>query len=250
MAGILNDVAWVVGAAELARLREMVQQACDALFGHRFLRGVCVPGGVARDLDDTQQLWLRRVLAEVRADVQDACRAAASNPAVMDRLNGTGTLTTATARDLGVTGVAARASGLAIDGRRDHPYASYRDLDFQVITRAAGDVYARFDLRLAEIHESLNLVDQMILRLPGGPIAQHLGELPPARWGFGLVESPRGLASHWLRADPRGRIGDWRVRSASHAIWPALATSVPGNIVPDFPLINKSFNPCYACTDK
>lgn len=250
MTGILNDVAWVVGAAELARLREMVQQACDALFGHRFLRGVCVPGGVARDLDDAQQLWLRKVLSEVRADLQGTCRAATANAAVMDRLVGTGVLPLETARDLGVTGVAARASGLTLDGRRDHPYAAYRDLDFQVVTRTAGDVYARFDQRLGEIHESLNLVDQMILRLPGGPIAQHLGELPPQRWGFGLVESARGLTSHWLRADARGRIGDWRVRSASHAAWPALALSVPGNIVPDFPLINKSFNLCYACTDK
>lgn len=250
MSGILTDVAWVVGAAEIARQREIVQQVCDALFGHRFLRGVCVPGGVARDLEDTQQLWLRRVLAEVRAEVQRASRIATSNPAVMDRLVGTGVLPAETARDLGVTGVAARASGLTIDGRRDHPYAFYRDLDFQVVRRTAGDVHARFEQRLAEIHESLNLVDQMILRLPGGPIAQHLGELPPGRWGFGLVESSRGLTSHWLRADARGRIGDWRVRSASHAIWPAVALSVPGNIVPDFPLINKSFNLCYACTDK
>ena len=250
MSGILNDVAWVVGAAELARQREIVQQACDALFGHRFLRGVCVPGGVARDLDDAQQLWLRRVLAEVRAEVQNTCRAATANAAVMDRLLSTGVLSAEVASDLGVTGVAARASGLGLDGRRDHPYAFYRDLDFQVVTHRGGDVLARFEQRLDEIHESLNLIDQMILRLPGGPIAQHLGELPPGRWGFGIVESSRGLTSHWLRADARGRIGDWRVRSASHAIWPAVALSVPGNIVPDFPLINKSFNLCYACTDK
>ncbi|MCC6350291.1 MAG: NADH-quinone oxidoreductase subunit C [Candidatus Eisenbacteria bacterium] len=250
MSGILTDVAWRVGAADLARQREVVQQACDALFGHRFLRGVCVPGGVARDLDDTQQLWLRRTLAEVRAEVQRASQLATANPSVMDRLVGTGVLPGGVARDLGVTGVAARASGLAMDGRRDHPYAFYRDLDFQVVGRQAGDVHARYEQRLAEVHESLNLVDQMILRLPGGPIAQHLGELPPGRWGFGLVESPRGLASHWLRADAHGRIGSWRVRSASHAIWPAVAHVMPGNIVPDFPLINKSFNLCYACTDK
>lgn len=250
MGGILADVAWVVGAAELARQREIVQQVCDALFGHRFLRGVCVPGGVARDLDDAQQLWLRRTLADVRAGVQLTCRAATANAAVMDRLAGTGVLAAGTVRDLGVTGVAARASGVALDGRRDHPYAFYRDLDFQVVTRTGGDVLARFELRLDEIHESLNLVDQMILRLPGGPIAQHLGEPPPGRWGFGLVESSRGLTSHWLRADARGRIGEWRVRSASHAAWPALAQCVPGNIVPDFPLVNKSFNLCYACTDK
>ena len=250
MAGIVNDVAWVVGAAEFLRLHEIVRRTCDQLFGHRFLRGVCVPGGVQRDLDDAQQLWLRRVLGDLRADVPRAVESALGNPGVLDRMAGTGVLAPATARDLGVTGVAARASGMARDGRRDHPFAFYRDLDFRVVTRQAGDVQARFEVRSDEIHESLNLVDQMILRLPGGPLAQHLGALPPGRWGSGVVESPRGLHVHWLRADERGSIREWRVRSASHAIWPALALAVPGNIVPDFPLINKSFNLCYACTDK
>ncbi len=250
MAGIVNDVAWVVGAAEFMRLHEIVRQVCDQLFGHRFLRGVCVPGGVQRDLDDAQQLWLRRLLGDLRADVPRAVEEAVSNPALLDRVTRTGVLTADVVRDLGVTGVAARASGVPRDGRKDHPFAFYRDLDFQVVTRTGGDVLARFELRADEIHESLNIIDQMILRLPGGPLAQHLGELPPGRWGSSVVESPRGLHVHWLRADPRGAIGEWRVRSASHAIWPALALAVPGNIVPDFPLINKSFNLCYACTDK
>lgn len=250
LSGILTDVAWVVGAAELQRVKEMLQQSCDALLGHRFLRGVCVPGGVRRDLDDAQQLWLRKVLTDVRAATEVAVRTAAANPSVLDRLTATGVLTAKVASDLGVTGVAARASGIARDGRKDHPYAFYRELDFEVVTRTGGDVLARLEVRLAEVHESLNLIDQMILRLPGGPSTQHLGEIPAGRWGLGIVESPRGLLTHWLRADERGRIGEWRVRSASHAIWPALALTVPGNIVPDFPLINKSFNLCYACADR
>ena len=90
----------------------------------------------------------------------------------------------------------------------------------------------------------------MVLRLPGGPLVAAPGRAAAERWGSGVVESPRGLHVHWLRADARGAIGEWRVRSASHAIWPAVALAVPGNIVPDFPLINKSFNLCYACTDK
>ncbi len=251
LAGMLNDCAYVVGSATLMRLKEIVHQACDTLFGHRFLRGVCVPGGVCRDLpDDAQQLWLRRVLADVRADVEDVLRAATSNESVMDRLTGTGVLTPAVVRDLGVTGVAARASGSARDGRKDHPYAFYRDLDFFTVTQTEGDVLARLRQRGGEIHESLNLIDQMILRLPGGPLVAHVGEPQTGHWGFGLVESPRGLLSHWMRIGADGLVADWRVRSASHAIWPAVALTVPGNIVPDFPLINKSFNLCYACTDK
>ena len=250
MAGILNDTAWVVGATEMMRVKEIAQQLIDGLFGHRFLRGVCVPGGVQRDLDDAQQLWLRRVVGDIRAAVEQTRQAMLGNAAVMDRLATTGILTPAVVRDLGVTGVAARASGSTRDARKDHPYAFYRDLDFNVVTRRAGDVFARYELRADEVHESLNLIDQMIQRLPGGALAQHLGQLPAERWGLGLVESPRGSLTHWLRADHRGDICDWRVRSASHAIWPAVALTVPGNIVPDFPLISKSFNLCYACTDK
>jgi Ni,Fe-hydrogenase III large subunit/Ni,Fe-hydrogenase III component G len=250
LSGLLEGCALAVGAAEFLRLKETVQQAADLLFGHRFLRGVCVPGGVTRDLDDAQQMWLRRVLAEVRADAEQVRRDALADSTVRDRLERTGVLATAVARELGATGVAARASGLALDGRRAHPYAFYRDLDFQVVTRTAGDALARFEVRADEIHESLNLIDQMILRLPGGPLTQHIGLSPAGRWGFGLVESARGLLSHWLRLDPEGRIAEWRVRSASHALWPALARSVPGNVIADFPLINKSFHLCYGCCDR
>ncbi len=250
LAGILQDVAWVVGSAECLRLKEQLQQAADALFGHRFLRGCCVPGGVTHDLDDTRQLWLRHVLADVRADAEQVRRLALADPSVVDRLTGTGVLAPAVVRDLGATGLAARASGRDLDLRRHHPYALYRELDFSVVTRTAGDVRARLEVRFDEIIESLNLIDQLVHRLPGGPLVQHVGEMPAGRWGFGLVESARGALSHWLHLGPDGRIADWRVRSASHALWPALAQSVPGNIVPDFPLINKSFNLCYGCCDK
>jgi Ni,Fe-hydrogenase III large subunit len=172
------------------------------------------------------------------------------NESVLDRITGTGVLPPHVVRDLGATGAAARASGLDLDVRRDHPYAFYKELDFQVVRRTAGDVKARFEVKTDEIFESMNLIDQLVNRMPGGPLAQHLGAMPLDRWGFAMAESPRGLLSHWLRLGSDGMIADWRVRSASHALWPALAQSVPGNIVPDFPLINKSFNLCYACCDK
>lgn len=250
LAGIVNDCAYVVGAAEFMRWKEVVHQLSDALFGHRWLRGVCVPGGARVDLDEAQQQWLRQVLTEVREGVSLTVRAVLANAAVVDRLAGTGVLTASAAHDLATSGPAARASGIDRDARRDHPYAFYKELDFQVVRRSAGDVQARFEVKADEILESMNLIEQLVHRMPGGPLAQHLGALPSEQWGFAMVESPRGLLSHWLRVGPDGRVADWRVRSASHALWPALAQAVPGNIVPDFPLINKSFNLCYACCDK
>jgi Ni,Fe-hydrogenase III large subunit len=119
LAGIVNDCAYVVGAAEFMRWKEVVHQLADALFGHRWLRGVCVPGGTRVDLDDAQQQWLRQVLTEVRAGVVLTSRAVLANAAVVDRMAGTGVLTPIVARDLAVTGPAARASGLTHDVRRE-----------------------------------------------------------------------------------------------------------------------------------
>jgi len=249
LGGFLAAAGVAAAAAEFARLEQVVRRVNGQLFGHRFLRGVCVPGGVQRDVGDAHQLWLRGVLGDLRADARRALRALDAG-SLAGRLAGAGVLEAAVAREVGVTGVAARASGLLLDGRRDHPYAFYRDLDFQVVHRERGDARARIELRGGEIHESLNLVDQMILRLPGGPLAQHLGELPPSRWGVGVVESPRGLHVHWLRADARGAIADWRVRSASHAIWPAFGRAAEGAALTDLPLVRASFAPCVACADR
>jgi Ni,Fe-hydrogenase III large subunit/Ni,Fe-hydrogenase III component G len=247
---LLNSIAYVVGAAEAYRLKEILQQVNEALFGHRFLRGVCVPGGVQRDLEDAHQHWLRGVLAAVRADLEALTRSVLANAAVVDRLAGSGVLAREVALDLGAVGPAARASGVARDVRRDHPYAFYRDLDFQVPAREEGDALARLRVHVDEMHESLTIVEQMLLRLPGGSLAQHLGGLPAGRWGVGMVESPRGRVVHWVRAGARGAVDDWRVRSASHAVWPAVAVAMLGGVVPDFPLVNKSFNLCYACVDR
>lgn len=250
VAWILNDTAYVVGFAEGMRLKETVQQAVAALFGHRFLRGVCVPGGVLRDLDDAQQMWLRKVLSDVRGAAETLVRVALDNAEVVDRLRATGPLPKAAARDLGVVGPAARASGLARDTRRDHPYATYRELDFRIPVRDEGDVMARLEVRADEVQESLNLIDQLLLRLPGGPLNAHLGAVPDGGAGLSLVESPRGRLAHWVRTGPGGTIESWRMRSASHANWPAVAAAGLESIVPDFPLVNKSFNLCYACADR
>ncbi len=247
---LLTCTAYMVGAVEAYRLKEQLQQVNDALFGHRFLRGVCVPGGVARDLEDAHQQWLRGVLGGVRADLEALARSVLANAAVLNRLQNTGVLARTIASDLGVVGPAARASGLSFDVRRHHPYAFYRDLDFQVPVREEADALARFRQHVDEMHESLNLIEQMLLRLPGGPLAQHIGPLPQGRHGMGLVESPRGLLMHWVRAGGDGTIEAWRVRSASHANWPAVALAMLDNIVPDFPIVNKSFNLCYACVDR
>ena len=171
----------------------------------------------------------------------------------MARLHGAGTVPAETAAALGALGVAARASGIAVDLRADRPYAAYGDLGVDVVTAAGGDAAARFHVRAQEAHETLRLLREVLARIPAGPAAVDVCELPSPRPGataLGAAEGPRGASWVWLRAGADGTIDRLRLRSASFANWPVVAASAAGNLVPDFPLINKSFELCYACTDR
>jgi Ni,Fe-hydrogenase III large subunit len=151
---------------------------------------------------------------------------------------------------LGVVGVAARASGSDEDFRRSHPYDAYVELPVAVATECEGDVLARVRVRIKEVEESIRLIGEVVARAPAGPFAVPVSALPPGATAIGGCESPRGETIHWLRTAPDGTIDRLRIRSASYLNWPAVPTTVPGNIVPDFPLINKSFELCYSCTDR
>jgi Ni,Fe-hydrogenase III large subunit len=120
-----------------------------------------------------------------------------------------------------------------------------------VVTESDGDVHARLNLRAAEARESMRLIRALLASLPSGPLRAAMPEaLPP--WGIGLaaIESPRGAAIHWLRSDAAGRVDRYHLRSASYANWPAVPLAAQTSIIPDFPLVNKSFELCYSCTDR
>lgn len=169
----------------------------------------------------------------------------------MGRFHGTGVISSATAAAYGALGVTARASGLPLDLRRDRPYAAYGNLEVPLITAAAGDVAARFHVRAQEATASIHLVREALGHLPDGAVCTDLATLP-ARGAVALggAEGPRGASWIWLRTGEDGSIDRLRLRSASFANWPIVAAAAPDNLVPDFPLINKSFELCYACTDR
>ena len=167
----------------------------------------------------------------------------------LDRMRRTGVLPADAVRTLGGVGVAARASGVDVDLRRDRPYLLYGALRPRVPVQASGDAEARFRQRLDEAFVTIGLLDQLLGDQPGGPFRALCGPVP-AGVGIGAVESPRGQDVHWVRVDADGRVDRLRIRSASFANWPLVPLTVPGNLVPDFPLINKSFELCYACLDR
>jgi Ni,Fe-hydrogenase III large subunit/Ni,Fe-hydrogenase III component G len=250
---IAAGASYHYGTSAGMRMKEALQQVNEQLAGNRFLRGLLVPGGVRLDLTADLGRSIEAAIASTAEALGNLLERIENNPTVLDRLDTTGVLSSRDAIALGTTGVAARASGVDRDARRDHPHAAYASggPTVSVATEADGDVHARLMVRFAEARESMRLVRALLGSIPSGAIRSAMPEaLPP--WGIGLaaIESPRGAAIHWLRSDAAGRIDRYHLRSASYANWPAVAIAAQGAIVPDFPLVNKSFELCYSCTDR
>jgi Ni,Fe-hydrogenase III large subunit len=168
---------------------------------------------------------------------------------LQDRTVGTGILKRELARRFGAGGFVGRASGRAFDARRAPGYPPYDELDFQVPTLDTGDVDARVWIRIHEVEQSLGLVEQILQRLPAGPVHEALAPPPSPHEGVALVEGFRGDILAWLRVDAAGRIERCRLRDPSWFQWPLLEAAIENNIVADFPLCNKSFNCSYSGHD-
>jgi Ni,Fe-hydrogenase III large subunit len=239
------------GVSQLGWQKERLLRLNERLTGHRYLMGVVAPGGLRLGLDHTGLATLGTLVTEVEHEVRSIVRLLVRSEGFMSRLQTTGILSAKEARRLGAVGVAARASGLDQDLRRDRPADGYRDVTLSVIGASAGDAAARFHVRAQEVGVSAALIADLAGRLPDGPIAAPLaGEARSGDVALTGAEGPRGASWLWLMAGPDGRVARLHLRSASFANWPVVAAVVPGNIVPDFPIINKSFELCYACTDR
>ncbi|NJD68419.1 MAG: hydrogenase large subunit [candidate division NC10 bacterium] len=246
---ICTDTGFAVANAHAMRLREDLLRLNVRLVGHRLLRGALMAGGVACDVTAEQIADARETVRHTVSDFDEVVEIALHNNLVLDRLHGTGRLSTQTARELQVVGPAARASGIDRDARRDHPFAAYADLPPRVPVYSEGDVWARLMVRVDEAREAARLIMRALDGLPEGTIAVPLSALPGGASGFGLVEGWRGPIWHWLVAGEGNRLARVKVKDPSFANWPALHYAILKNIVPDFPLVNKSFNLSYAGND-
>ncbi len=246
---LANDTGFVFAHAHCFRLRERLLRLNKQITGNRLLRGGIVPGGVGYDLP--HELDLPSELDTIIKDFNEIVGICLDNSILMDRLEGAGCLTKQTATDHGVLGYIARASGIDIDVRRDHPFAAYGEMNFpwKIPVYQAGDVYARTMIRVEEARESVNLIRQAFHNMPAGPLTCQLGSLPAFEPAFGLVEGWRGAIIHWVMADDSSRMYRVKIKDPSFVNWPALSYALLKNIVPDFPLCNKSFNQSYSGND-
>ena len=247
---ICNDTAYSLAHAHCSRMKEQLMQLNDQLTGSRFLRGTMAIGGVMKDVSATQRGEVVDVLDQIEKDFSELESIIFANASLTDRLETTGVLTERTAWDHGVVGVVGRASGIDQDVRRDRPFAAYDELDVKVVLYRYGDVRARLRVRMDEIHESIRLIREIRHKIPQGPLVMAPDRVPqPGEWALSAVEGWRGEILYVVMAGENGRIHRCKVRDPSFVNWPAIQWAVVGNIIPDFPLINKSFNLSYAGND-
>ncbi len=247
-----NDVAFAFALAQFSRLREDWLRACKAAFGHRLMMDCILPGGVQADLlpGGRDALWQRCLATAV--DVHKLFEVFESHAGLQDRFLVTGRVEPALAAQLGMTGLAGRASSQSWDVRCDHPFAPYETLKVTMATHARGDVGARAAVRFQEVAESIRLIERILNEAPEGPVQTPL-TLPaqPSR-GAGWVEGWRGeivVALELAGVAQANRIERCHLHDPSWQNWPVLEHAVMHDIVADFPLINKSFNLSYSGQD-
>jgi Ni,Fe-hydrogenase III large subunit/Ni,Fe-hydrogenase III component G len=247
---IATDVGFVVANAHASRLKEMLVTLCEQLTGNRLLRGMICPGGVRRSWDAAQLDTLRGVLDAFAGEFQHLVALIHSSESTRDRLEHTGILRPEKAKDLGIVGVAGRASGVDLDVRRDHAYAAYRRYSFRVPVYQEGDVWRRMQVRIDEVKESIGIIRSAMDHDLRGEFRSPVPPIPPDRCALSAVEGWRGEIIHWIRTGPDNHLERCKIKDPSLNNWPAVVEAVQGNIIADFPVINKSFNLSYSGTDR
>jgi Ni,Fe-hydrogenase III large subunit/Ni,Fe-hydrogenase III component G len=243
-----NDGGLAFGLAQFMRLKEDVLRLNAEVFGHRYLMDYVVPGGVARNVGHHGCDQLIEQCDALAREVQVIKDIYDDHAGLQDRFQTCGYLAPELAKQLGVLGFAARASGQALDLRAQAGYEPYDRLGVEARAQAGGDVAARVAVRFDELAESLRLVRTAVDRLPSGEIAAPFETLAGPARGLGRVEGWRGEAMVAIEA-VGGIIRRCHAHDPSWQNWPALEHAIMGNIVPDFPLINKSFNLSYSGQD-
>jgi Ni,Fe-hydrogenase III large subunit len=233
------------------RIREPVMWICEEISGNRKTYGMNTVGGLRRDFPDHLKPKLVEILAEVERESLAVRDAIVGDTTLLARTKGVGVLTNGWAKKICVVGPPARASGVPIDARLDHPYAAYGELPPRIATQEAGDNWARVLVRVDELLESIRLVREALAAMPAGPICAEIeGEIPPGRVGVSVVEAPRGEAVHFVLTGGENRPYRWRVRAPTYPNLQALPAMIEKQTIADVPITLGSLDPCFSCTER
>ncbi len=244
-----NDAGFAFGLTHFSRMKEDLLRTNQACFGARYLLDFVVPGGVASDLSDRVHRLLLDGYHALETGVVSMRNIYDNHAGVQDRFRETGILTHETAWNLDAAGLAARASGIPHDLRADFPWPPYDKLSVKVSMQTSGDVAARVAVRFAEVLESLRVCRALVANIPGGDIRIAVPDAEPGLLGVGVIEGWRGPVLIAVETGSKGSIRRCHPHDPSWQNWPLLEYAILGNLVPDFPLINKSFNLSYSGHD-
>jgi Ni,Fe-hydrogenase III large subunit/Ni,Fe-hydrogenase III component G len=233
------------------RIREPIMWLSEEISGNRKTYGMNCVGGVRRDITPELADKLRDVLVPVEREVAAVRQAIVGDTVLHARTKGVGVLTKESAEQVAVVGPPARASGLAIDARVDHPYAAYGEVPPRVCVQSDGDVWARVVVRLDELEDSIRIIRTALAEMPAGPIrAEITEEIPAGRIGISVVEAPRGEAVHFVMTGGDNRAYRWRVRAPTYPNLQAVPVMVKGGMLADVPITIGSLDPCFSCTER
>jgi NADH-quinone oxidoreductase subunit D len=231
------------------KYREPVLDLLEEITGNRNNYGNVKVGGCREDVPDEVKPKILKEMDKLEKKMNMLIKAVLDDPVLHARLKGVGVLTKEDGIKYAITGPTARASDIAIDVRRDDPYAAYADCDWDVVTQPEGDVFAKVVVRLVEVLEAIKIIRQAVKKLPGGPIAAEVKEIPPGE-AVGHAEAPRGETFHYVRSDGGNRPVRHKVRAPSFVNVPSFKASCIGGDIADVTITLAAVDPCYSCTER
>jgi Ni,Fe-hydrogenase III large subunit len=233
------------------RIREHIMWLSERITGNRKTYGMVIVGGVRRDITPDIRADILKVINDVEKDLMVVHKSIIGDSAIHKRTKGVGYLSKESAIKWSLVGPVARARGIDIDVRRDHPYAAYRDVSFDVPVTDTCDVWGTLLVRLLEIYESNKIIRQVLDKMPDGPILTELDEVIPAlHYGISVVEAPRGESVHFVITGEENRPDRWRVRAPTYPNLQGIPEMLLNDQFADFPIIVGSIDPCFSCTDR
>ena len=249
LSALSGDVAYLTGNSVFGALRTKVINTTMSVCGNRFGRGLLALGGVHYDISSALHDNILSAVNELEDDVLLAGEVLFSSASILERFEKTGIIERETAVEIGMVGPAARASGVAIDVRSDHPFGAYESFPVHKLTLDSGDVFARAYIRYVEIQQSVKIIRDQLNALAEGELINTISSLQPNRFVISLTEGWRGEIAHVLMTDNNGKIKRVKIKDPSFNNWLALALAVRDEGISDFPLCNKSFNLSYCGVD-
>jgi Ni,Fe-hydrogenase III large subunit/Ni,Fe-hydrogenase III component G len=233
------------------RIREPIMWMAEKITGNRKTYGLCLVGGVRWDITPELRTELRALLDKLESEWQPVVAAVVKDKNIQKRTRDVGVADKNQCKEMGLVGPVARAAGVDIDCRRDHPYAAYDRVDFAVITHDTSDVWGRVVVRAKEVFESIKIIRQCLDKMEPGPLMLDIdGELPVGRIGISSVEAPRGESHHFVITGENNKPRRWRVRAPTYQNLQGVPGMIKDQMIADMTISLGSIDPCFSCTDR